>query len=114
MRDASTAATAVWGAPPFTSQGSLSLCTRPPISTSVLACCLQVGVEKPCPLIFEQACERLGLNPHEVVHLGDDRRNDLWGARDAGITAWLWGSDVHSFEEVRNACAWFLCMHGDD
>lgn len=61
---------------------------------------LQVGVEKPCPLIFEEACEKLALDPHEVVHLGDDRRNDVWGARDAGITAWLWGTDVMSFEEV--------------
>ena len=35
-----------------------------------------------------------------MVHIGDDRRNDIWGARDAGITAWLWGQDVKSFEEV--------------
>ena len=28
------------------------------------------------------------------------RRNDIWGARDAGITAWLWGADVASFEQV--------------
>ena len=32
--------------------------------------------------------------------MGDDRRNDIWGARDAGCDAWLWGSDVHSFKEV--------------
>lgn len=34
------------------------------------------------------------------MHVGDDRRNDIWGARDAGCDAWLWGSDVHSFKEV--------------
>ena len=33
----------------------------------------QVGAEKPCPLIFEEAVSRLGVEPHEVVHLGDDR-----------------------------------------
>lgn len=27
-------------------------------------------------------------------------RNDLFGARDSGCYAWLWGSDVHSFEQV--------------
>ena len=59
-----------------------------------------MGCEKPCPLIFEEAVQRLGLEPHEVVHIGDDRRNDIWGARDAGITAWLWGQDIKSFEEV--------------
>jgi len=43
--------------------------------------------------------ERL-LKPEDAVHVGDDRRNDIWGARDAGCDAWLWGSDVHSFKEV--------------
>ncbi len=28
------------------------------------------------------------------------RRNDIWGARDAGVQAWLWGSDVTSFDQV--------------
>lgn len=42
------------------------------------------------------------MKPEEVVHIGDDRRNDLWGARDAGCDAWLWGSDVYSFKEVSN------------
>jgi FMN phosphatase YigB (HAD superfamily) len=40
------------------------------------------------------------VKPEEAVHIGDDRRNDLWGARDAGCDAWLWGSDVYSFKEV--------------
>lgn len=41
------------------------------------------------------------MKPEEAVHIGDDRRNDLWGARDAGCDAWLWGSDVYSFKEVQ-------------
>lgn len=60
----------------------------------------EVGAEKPNPVIFEAALQNLGLRPWEVVHVGDDRRNDVWGARDAGIAAWLWGVDVHSFAEV--------------
>jgi hypothetical protein len=48
----------------------------------------------------------LGVKPEEAVHIGDDRRNDLWGARDAGCDAWLWGSDVHSFKEV---CLSLVC-----
>ncbi|EFJ39299.1 hypothetical protein VOLCADRAFT_84971 [Volvox carteri f. nagariensis] len=50
----------------------------------------EVRAEKPNPVIFDAA----------VVHVGDDRRNDCWGARDAGITAWLWGYDVRSWAEV--------------
>uniref|UniRef100_A0A0E0KDU5 Uncharacterized protein n=1 Tax=Oryza punctata TaxID=4537 RepID=A0A0E0KDU5_ORYPU len=60
----------------------------------------EVAAEKPNPTIFLKACESLGVKPEEAVHVGDDRRNDIWGARDAGCDAWLWGSDVHSFKEV--------------
>jgi Haloacid dehalogenase-like hydrolase len=59
-----------------------------------------VAAEKPNPMIFLKACDFLGVKPEEAVHVGDDRRNDIWGARDAGCDAWLWGSDVHSFKEV--------------
>ncbi|KAK9922359.1 hypothetical protein M0R45_030826 [Rubus argutus] len=60
----------------------------------------EVEAEKPNPTIFIKACELLGVKPEDAVHVGDDRRNDIWGARDAGCDAWLWGSDVHSFKEV--------------
>ncbi|KAI9160727.1 hypothetical protein LWI28_010991 [Acer negundo] len=60
----------------------------------------EVEAEKPNPTIFLKACELLGVKPEDAVHVGDDRRNDVWGARDAGCDAWLWGSDVHSFKEV--------------
>lgn len=60
----------------------------------------EVEAEKPNPTIFLKACDLLGVNPEDAVHVGDDRRNDIWGARDAGCDAWLWGSDVQSFKEV--------------
>ncbi|KMT15140.1 hypothetical protein BVRB_3g062570 [Beta vulgaris subsp. vulgaris] len=60
----------------------------------------EVAAEKPNPTIFLKACDLLGVEPGDAVHVGDDRRNDIWGARDAGCDAWLWGSDVHSFKEV--------------
>ncbi|XP_038905682.1 haloacid dehalogenase-like hydrolase domain-containing protein 3 [Benincasa hispida] len=60
----------------------------------------EVEAEKPNPTIFLKACELLGVSPEDALHVGDDRRNDIWGARDAGCDAWLWGSDVHSFKEV--------------
>ncbi|CAA3001356.1 N-acylneuraminate-9-phosphatase-like [Olea europaea var. sylvestris] len=60
----------------------------------------EVEAEKPNPTIFLKACELLGIQPEDAVHVGDDRRNDIWGARDAGCDAWLWGADVTSFREV--------------
>ncbi|GAB4851740.1 hypothetical protein Ancab_031142 [Ancistrocladus abbreviatus] len=60
----------------------------------------EVSAEKPNPTIFLKACEFLGVKPDDAVHVGDDRRNDIWGARAAGCDAWLWGSDVYSFKEV--------------
>ncbi|KAF8051012.1 hypothetical protein N665_1821s0006 [Sinapis alba] len=65
-----------------------------------LAVSAEVEAEKPNPTIFLKACELLGVNPEDAVHVGDDRRNDLWGARDAGCDAWLWGSEVTSFKQV--------------
>ena len=56
--------------------------------------------EKPNPVIFTRAVEALNVEPHECLHVGDDRRNDLWGARDAGCHALLWGSDVNDMAEV--------------
>jgi len=49
------------------------------------------------------------VKPEEAVHIGDDRRNDIWGARDAGCDAWLWGSDVYSFKEVYCSAAQHSC-----
>ncbi|XP_071687574.1 uncharacterized protein [Rutidosis leptorrhynchoides] len=48
---------------------------------------------------LDVSSELLGVEPEGAVHVGDDRRNDIWGIRDAGCDAWLWGSDVHSFKE---------------
>jgi putative hydrolase of the HAD superfamily len=44
---------------------------------------------KPDPAIFRTALERLGLQPHEVLHAGDSPAADLEGAAAAGIGACL-------------------------
>ncbi|MEO8458989.1 MAG: HAD family hydrolase [Dokdonella sp.] len=50
----------------------------------------EAGVAKPDAAIFHAACERLGLPPECVLHIGDDPMLDIEGARDAGMrTAWL-------------------------
>ena len=50
----------------------------------------ECGVAKPAPEIFHAACDRLGLAPHAVLHVGDDPDLDVAGARAAGLrTAWI-------------------------
>ncbi len=49
----------------------------------------EVGVEKPDPAIFFAALERAGVDPAEAVHVGDQPRSDLVGARGAGLHAVL-------------------------
>jgi HAD superfamily hydrolase (TIGR01549 family) len=44
----------------------------------------EVGVKKPDPRVFAPAFERTGLQPHEVVFVGDTE-GDVEGARAAGV-----------------------------
>ncbi|WP_010274219.1 HAD family hydrolase [Paenibacillus senegalensis] len=49
-----------------------------------------VRAYKPNPRLFEEALERYGFEPGEVVHIGDSARSDVHGAQQAGIrTIWL-------------------------
>jgi len=49
-----------------------------------------IGVAKPDAAIFHAACERLGIAAECVLHVGDDPRLDVAGARGAGLrSAWL-------------------------
>jgi 2-haloalkanoic acid dehalogenase type II len=48
------------------------------------------GVAKPDARMFMAAAEHLGLAPENILHIGDDPRLDVAGARDAGMhTAWI-------------------------
>jgi 2-haloalkanoic acid dehalogenase type II len=44
-----------------------------------------VGAAKPDPVIFQKAIEGTGLEPHEVIYVGDDPHIDVIGARAAGM-----------------------------
>lgn len=45
---------------------------------------------KPHPRMFQRALEQLGLQPHEVLHVGDSDVDDVKGAKAAGLrVAWL-------------------------
>jgi putative hydrolase of the HAD superfamily len=52
-----------------------------------------VGVRKPDPAIFSLAVERLGVEPAEVLYVGDSFEKDIVGAHAAGLrTGWLTGA----------------------
>jgi len=47
----------------------------------------EVGTRKPHPEIFRMAARRLGVKPSEIIHIGDNLRSDVWGAKNAGFKA---------------------------
>ena len=49
----------------------------------------EVGVAKPDPRPFRVALERLGVEPGQCLHVGDDPETDIAGAEAAGVVAVL-------------------------
>ena len=47
----------------------------------------QFGVGKPDPRIFEAASQAAGVQPHEVLHVGDDAALDVLAAQACGMQA---------------------------
>lgn len=48
-----------------------------------------VGSEKPHPPIFQEVLRLSGVAPHEGIHIGDQVRSDVAGARAMGMHAAL-------------------------
>lgn len=63
-----------------------------------------VGVRKPHPRIFEQACRALETPPENTLMVGDDLHADLRGARVAGMQAVGVGTTGNP-ESVPDLCA---------
>ncbi len=52
----------------------------------------EVGVMKPHPAIFAHATEQAGVEPHEILYVGDSLHSDVEGGRAAGWqVAWFRG-----------------------
>ncbi len=50
----------------------------------------EFGSAKPDPGLFQEACRRLGMAPHEVLHVGDHPHMDIAGAARAGLrSCWI-------------------------
>ena len=49
-----------------------------------------VRAYKPHAVMFRRALEQLGVEPHEVLHVGDSDVDDIKGAKEAGLrVAWV-------------------------
>lgn len=57
----------------------------PGVEVAVVVDSAVVGVEKPDPRIFSFALDVIGVDPGRVLYVGDTVRNDVLGARAAGL-----------------------------
>jgi FMN hydrolase / 5-amino-6-(5-phospho-D-ribitylamino)uracil phosphatase len=75
-----------------------------------------VGVEKPDPAIFQEACREACCSPEQLMHIGDSLDTDVEGARRAGaLSVWLNRDrklnqtdirpdfEIHSLTELENS-----------
>jgi len=53
----------------------------------------EVGAEKPHPPIFLAALSKVGAEPHEALHVGDQVTSDIQGAKSVGINPVLLDRD---------------------
>jgi len=68
---------AIWRSTPFAAL----------LTTTVFSCVL--GVRKPDALLYETAMDGLGVIPSECLFIGDGGSNELQGARNLGIAAYM-------------------------
>jgi putative hydrolase of the HAD superfamily len=54
----------------------------------------EVGIRKPNSKMFQIAAQRLKVKPCEIVHIGDNLKSDVWGARNAGFKAIYLSTEV--------------------
>ncbi len=54
----------------------------------------EVGIRKPNPHIFHLTAKALGVEPSRAVHIGDNLKSDVWGAKNAGFKAIYLSSEV--------------------
>lgn len=72
------------------------------------------GFCKPNPMYYTSICDRMGLNPKECLMIGNDEKEDMYAATQAGLHCWLvtdwmisspehpWAGPGGSFAEMVN------------
>jgi putative hydrolase of the HAD superfamily len=67
----------------------------------------EIGNSKPKPIVFESACENLGVQASELIHIGDREHNDILGPNKLGIGAVLCTASLDRGSENTEALAIF-------
>ena len=63
-----------------------------------------IGAQKPSPEPFKAMAEKIGIDPKEMLYVGDHPRNDVDGSRNAGYTpVWVKTIKHWTFEEIKRA-----------
>ncbi|MEA3186266.1 MAG: hypothetical protein QOD99_96 [Chthoniobacter sp.] len=63
----------------------------------------EVGADKPDPLIFQFALDRLGVTPGEAMHVGDDPVHDWQGAEEARMRCFRLDREANSLLDLLSA-----------
>lgn len=66
----------------------------------VVVASMEEGFEKPDPRLFRVALDKLGVEPHEAVHVGDNPLDDLKGAKSVGMKAFVIDRGPHSAANI--------------
>ena len=63
----------------------------------------EMGIAKPSPAVYQQVCDKLGVHPDEILHVGDSRKADYEGARSFGARALLFSPESEGVKHERIA-----------
>ena len=69
----------------------------------------EIGASKPHPDMFHAALQRAGVEPEQIIHVGDNPDHDIRGAREVGMyTVWMnsqgeeWPGGKRADQEIDN------------
>ena len=54
----------------------------------------EIGIRKPDLKIFQIATKKLNVKPHQIIHIGDNLKSDVWGAKNAGMKAVYFSTEM--------------------
>lgn len=63
----------------------------------------EIGNSKPQPIVFESACKKFGVQPYELIHIGDREHNDIIGPKNIGVHSLLCTASLNRGSENTKA-----------
>ena len=67
----------------------------------------EIGNSKPQPIVFESAYKKFGVQPNELIHIGDREHNDILGPKNVGANAILCTAAINRGSDGTKAAAIF-------